>query len=440
MDGGGIGEMRKKSGRKRCPVTFKRGGGTEGMPEHLPVSSIEDSSGIEKMIRNHERGYIWLEQEWKKNLGISTAGIAVLFLFLLSAGLSLPYYSALFAGAVLVNGIWCFLTYRRKYRDYLEISDCLEELETGSYRRETAETDSNRQNAVEADSYRQKVGKTGSYRQKAEKTGSCRQQAGGDTLKTGIRSQLQEQMERVGHAVEVYKKQLEDEKENTKAMITDISHQLKTPVSALGLSLELLGDEQITEEEKREFLERGKQEVEKLNHLMGTLVNLSRLEADMIRLEPRKASLKATLIRGVNGIYLKAEEKQIEMEMKEFSDMELLHDPRWTAESISNVLDNSVKYSPAESTIRIRVEPMVSYVLIEVEDEGIGIEKSEYPNIFKRFYRGKRPEVEAQEGAGVGLYLVRKIFEEQGGNVCALPAHGMGTVIRMMLPKKYGSE
>ena len=430
MDDGGIGEMRKKSGRKRCPVTSKRGGSIEGMPEHPPVSSIEDSSSIEKMIRNHERGYIWLEQEWKKNLGISTAGIAVLFLFLLPAGLSLPYYSALFAGAVLVNGIWCFLTYRRKYRDYLEISDCLEELETGSYRRETAETDSNRQNAVEADSYRQKVEKTGSYRQ----------QAGGDTLKTGIRSQLQEQMERVGHAVEVYKKQLEDEKENTKSMITDISHQLKTPVSALGLSLELLGDEQITEEEKREFLESGKQEVEKLNHLMGTLVNLSRLEADMIRLEPRKASLKATLIRGVNGIYLKAEEKQIEMEMKEFSDMELLHDPRWTAEAISNVLDNAVKYSPAKSTIRIRVEPMVSYVLIGVEDEGIGIEKSEYPNIFKRFYRGKRPEVEAQEGAGVGLYLVRKIFEEQGGNVCALPAHGRGTVIRMMLPKKYGSE
>nr|WP_304970180.1 HAMP domain-containing sensor histidine kinase [uncultured Schaedlerella sp.] len=414
--------MRKKSGRKRCPVTSKRGGGTEGMPEHPPVSSIEDSSGIEKMIRDHERGYIWLEQEWKKNLGISTAGIAVLFLFLLPAGLSLPYYSALFAGAVLANGIWCFLTYRRKYRDYLEISDCLEELETGSYRRqESLETEKSSQQA-------------------ALKTGNSKRRAGGNTLKTGIRSQLQEQMERVGHAVEVYKKQLEDEKENTKSMITDISHQLKTPVSALRLSLELLGDEQITEEEKREFLERGKQEVEKLNHLMGTLVNLSRLEADMIRLEPRKASLKATLIRGVNGIYLKAEEKQIEMEMKEFSDMELLHDPRWTAEAISNVLDNAVKYSPAKSAIRIRVEPMVSYVLIEVEDEGIGIEKSEYPNIFKRFYRGKRPEAEAQEGAGVGLYLVRKIFEEQGGNVCALPAHGKGTVIRMMLPKNYGSE
>ncbi len=401
MDGRGIEEMRGKTGRKQRSVKSEDGD-TRKMPARPPVNSMEDSS-IEKMIKNHERGYIWLEQELKKNLGISTAGIAAFFLFLLPADLPLSYFAALFAGAVLANGIWCYLTYRRKYRDYLEISDCLEELERGSYRG---------QESPETENYR-------------------------DTLKTGIRSQLREQLERVGYAVEVYKNQLEDEKENTKSMITDISHQLKTPVSALGLSLDLLGDEQITEEEKREFLERGKQEVEKLKQLMGTLVNLSRLEADMIRLEPVKASLKATLVRAVNGIYFKAEEKKIEIEMKEFSDMELLHDPRWTAEAISNVLDNAVKYSPGGSTVRIRVESMVSYVFIEVEDEGIGIEKCEYQNIFKRFYRGKKPEVEAQEGAGVGLYLVRKIFEEQGGNVCAVPAHHRGTVIRMMLPKKY---
>lgn len=401
MDGRGIEEMRGKTGRKQRSVKSEDGD-TRKMPARPPVNSMEDSS-IEKMIKNHERGYIWLEQELKKNLGISTAGIAAFFLFLLPADLPLSYFAALFAGAVLANGIWCYLTYRRKYRDYLEISDCLEELETGSYRG---------QESPETENYR-------------------------DTLKTGIRSQLREQLERVGYAVEVYKNQLEDEKENTKSMITDISHQLKTPVSALGLSLDLLGDEQITEEEKREFLERGKQEVEKLKQLMGTLVNLSRLEADMIRLEPVKASLKATLVRAVNGIYFKAEEKKIEIEMKEFSDMELLHDPRWTAEAISNVLDNAVKYSPGGSTVRIRVESMVSYVFIEVEDEGIGIEKCEYQNIFKRFYRGKKPEVEVQEGAGVGLYLVRKIFEEQGGNVCAVPAHHRGTVIRMMLPKKY---
>lgn len=362
------------------------------------LSCAEDDRSIEKMIKSQERGYIWLEQELKRNLGISTAGIAVLFLFLLSAGMRWTSYLTLFGAVLLANGIWCYLTYRRKYRDYLEIAELLEALEAGD-------------------------------------CGSLTETA---ALRTGIHSQLTEQMERVGHAISALKTRLEEEQENTKAMITDISHQLKTPVAALKLSLELLDDEQVTEEEKQEFLYRGKQEVEKLEHLMGMLVNLSRLEADMIRPEPEECSLKATLVRAVNGIYIKAEEKGIEIEVKEFSDIRLVHDSRWTAEAISNVLDNAVKYSPEGTQIRIRVEPMVSYIFIEVEDEGIGIEKSDYQNIFKRFYRGSRPEVEAQEGAGVGLYLVRKIFEGQGGNVCVVPSHRKGTVIRMMLPKKYG--
>lgn len=370
-----------------------------------------DAQIIEKMIRSQERGYIWLEQELKKNLGISTAGIAVLFLFLLFAEIPRYYLAVLFAAAVLANGVWCYLVYRRKYRDYLAISDHLEALETGDY--------------------------MSHGRIENQVRGKDMFHAETDTLQTGISSQLTEQLLRVGHAMDIFRTRLEEEQENTKALITDISHQLKTPVAALKLSLELLDDAQTTQEEKQEFLDRGRQEVEKLEHLMGILLNLSRLEADMIHLEAKSASLKATLIRAVNGIYIKAEEKKIEIEVEEFQDMELIHDTRWTAEAISNVLDNAVKYSPEGTWIRIRVEPMISYVFIEVTDEGIGIEKSDYQNIFKRFYRGSRPEVEAQEGAGVGLYLVRKIFEEQGGNVCVVPSHQAGTVIRMMLPKKY---
>ena len=104
---------------------------------------------------------------------------------------------------------------------------------------------------------------------------------------------------------------------------------------------------------------------------------------------------------------------------------------------IFNLLDNAVKYSPGGTKIMIRVNILVSYVFIEVEDEGIGIPKSEYADIFKRFYRGRGAAVLWEEGAGVGLYLVRKILEEQGGSVRAIKAPGGGTIMQMMLPKKY---
>lgn len=362
-----------------------------------------DGRSIDKIIRSRERGYIWLERELKIKLGIGTALIAVFFLIICFFGLLQQSRQCLFfiGGAVLVNGICCYLAYLHEYQNYLAIFDYLEAFEMGDYR----------------------------FRKNDE--------AFRKGLRRGIHSQLTEQLERIGQAVEVYKSQLESEKENTKAMITNISHQLKTPIAALGISFELLEDSQTTQEEKQEFLERGRQEIQKLNHLMGVLMNLSHLEADMIHLNPKEAGLKATIVRAVNGVYIKAEEKNIEIEVEEFRDIELLHDLRWTAEAISNVLDNAVKYSPENTIIQLRVEPLTSYVFIEIEDEGIGISKSDYQNVFKRFYRGEYPEVEQQEGAGVGLYLARQILERQGGNICIVPTHRRGTRVRMMLPKKY---
>lgn len=356
-----------------------------------------DNNSIEKQIACRERGYIWMEGKLKGNLLKSTAGITVLFLILFSSGLPVGSWAVLFAGTLLVNSVWCYLEYRKEYRDYLMIFRYLEEFEEGRY----------------------------DY------------QGNHDFLNTGIRSQIEEQLIRMGTAFGMLKERLVEEKEKTKGLVTDISHQLKTPAAALKLCFELLEDDTLSPEERQEFLKRGIEEVRKFSQLTETLINLSRMEADMIRLQVREGSLKETLIRAVNGVWIRAGEKGITIEMKEFRDVSVAHDARWTAEAIANVLDNAVKYSPGGTTIRLRAEPLASCVLIEVEDEGIGIPKKEYPEIFKRFYRSHRPEVESQEGAGVGLYLVRRILEGQGGSVRALPGYGGGTIIQMMLPKQY---
>ena len=255
-------------------------------------------------------------------------------------------------------------------------------------------------------------------------------------IELGIHSQMIEQLERLGRAFSVIKEQLVEEKERTNELVTDISHQIKTPISAIHMSLELLQDTQTTEAEKQEFLERAQKEVKKLHSLLETLFQLSRLERGMVHLAPEHTSLKETLIRAVNGVYLKANEKHIEIEMEEFQDISVCCDVKWTAEAFANVIENSVKYSPEGSRVKIRVEPYISYISVEVEDQGMGIDKKEYTNIFQRFYRGKEAERTGLEGAGVGLYLVRKILEEQGGNVRVLKSGAWGTTFQMVLPKE----
>lgn len=212
--------------------------------------------------------------------------------------------------------------------------------------------------------------------------------------------------------------QIEREAAETKTLVTDISHQLKTPLASLKMCYEIADTSSFTKEEQRSFLMQGKNEVTKLENLTKSLVQLSRLETNMIRLEPVKASLKNTIQGAVSSVYMKAYQKHMTLSVNEFRDEEIIQDPRWTQEALVNVLDNAVKYSAPDSAIDIRVDPMVSYFLIEIEDEGIGIPREERGQIFKRFYRGRTSFVQEVDGSGVGLYLTRKILEEQGGSIC----------------------
>lgn len=230
--------------------------------------------------------------------------------------------------------------------------------------------------------------------------------------------------------------ELRREEQETKSLITDISHQLKTPVASLKMSYEIEDSTELSAEETEEFRRKEREDVERLEHLLQAFTQMSKLETGMIRLKPEKAGVKATLARAVAGAYAKAVDKNISIETEEFADIAVVHDPGWTAEAIGNVLDNGVKYAPAGTCITIRVSELVSYVMIEVEDEGPGILAEEQPRIFQRFYRGKAEAVRKAEGSGVGLYLTRRILEEQGGTVCVKNGRTGGSKFVITLPKE----
>lgn len=230
--------------------------------------------------------------------------------------------------------------------------------------------------------------------------------------------------------------ELRREEQETKSLITDISHQLKTPVASLKMSYEIEDSTELSAEETEEFRRKEREDVERLEHLLQAFTQMSKLETGMIRLKPEKAGVKATLARAVAGAYAKAVDKNISIETEEFTDVAVVHDPGWTAEAIGNVLDNGVKYAPAGTCISIRVSELVSYVMMEVEDEGPGIPAEEQPRIFQRFYRGKAEAVRKAEGSGVGLYLTRRILEEQGGTVCVKNGRTGGSKFVITLPKE----
>ena len=229
---------------------------------------------------------------------------------------------------------------------------------------------------------------------------------------------------------------LRREEQETKALITDISHQLKTPVASLKMSYEIVDSTELSREEAREFQEKEREDVDRLARLLEAFTQMSKLETGMIRLCPQKASLQKTLAKAVAGVYVKAMEKGISIETQEFDDILICHDPGWTAEAFANVLDNGVKYAPSKTCITIRVTKMASLVMVEMEDEGPGIPAKERNRIFQRFYRGESESVRRKEGSGVGLYLTRQILERQGGTVCVKNGGNGGSNFVMTLPKR----
>ena len=206
-----------------------------------------------------------------------------------------------------------------------------------------------------------------------------------------------------------------EEKETIQGFISDMSHQMKTPLSGISMYADLLLEGNLTADEQREFLSRVKSSTDKLQWMMDSLIKMSRLEVGAIQLAPVSENIRQTVSDAISNVVAAASKKSINITVEDFEDMPLYHDKRWTREAISNVLENAIKYSAPNNDIVVTVEPLPVHTKITVTDHGMGIEKSDWNMIFKRFYRGQNAK--DNEGAGLGLYLAALIMEKQGGYI-----------------------
>ena len=230
------------------------------------------------------------------------------------------------------------------------------------------------------------------------------------------------------------RRKVDEERQELQMLVSDISHQVKTPVSNLKMVTDTLLAKPVTEQERRDFLQGVRSQTDKLEFLFQALVKTSRLETGAIRLEKKDGLLIDTLAQAMSGIVYGAEKKGIAVSVQCPEDLRVSHDSKWTAEALFNLLDNAVKYTPAGGQISVSVEQWEMYVKLDVADTGKGIPESRQAAIFRRFYREE--EVHDQPGVGIGLYLAREIVTRQGGYIKVASEVGRGSTFSVFLPRR----
>ena len=247
-------------------------------------------------------------------------------------------------------------------------------------------------------------------------------------------ARISHRLERLYHVMQKSRDTIAKEKADLQSLLSDISHQTKTPIANLKMINETMLTRPISEEQRKEFLQATGSQLNKLDFLIQAMVKTSRLESGVIILEKKDVLVEETLVKAINGILAPMEKKNIELTVNCPEGLTISHDNRWTSEALFNLLDNAVKYTPAGGSIHVSIQNWEMYLKIDVADTGRGIPEREQAAIFKRFYREEA--VHDVDGIGIGLYLAREIITMQGGYIMVTSDVGRGSTFSVFLPRE----
>ena len=213
-------------------------------------------------------------------------------------------------------------------------------------------------------------------------------------------------------------------------MLSDISHQIKTPLAGITLMTDLLKDPELPEEKREEFVEKIDRQTEKITWLVRNLLTLAQLEADMLKLKKEIVSARELVETAIGPLNILAELKGVELKTSLPEGTALTCDKAWTAEALSNVIKNCIEHVSAEAGkhVWISVTENNFAVTFTIQDDGPGIPAEELPHIFERFYKGKNS---SKNSVGIGLSMARQLFLQQNGTIEAAIEAGKGTTFRI---------
>ncbi|WEG10941.1 HAMP domain-containing sensor histidine kinase [Pullulanibacillus sp. KACC 23026] len=226
---------------------------------------------------------------------------------------------------------------------------------------------------------------------------------------------------------------LHDEKIKLTEAISDISHQLKTPLTSMTVMVDLLSDSSLDQSKRQEFTHHMSVQMERLDWLVSSLLKLSKIEAGTVRFKQEKIGVSDLLQKATQSIAIPMDIKQQTLILSGDETACFYGDINWTVEALINILKNGVEHTPEHGTITISYSENVLYTEMNISDNGNGISKQDLPYIFKRFYKGKNAGLDS---VGIGLAMAHTIIKEQNGAISVKSEAGRGTQFQIKFYKQ----
>ena len=239
--------------------------------------------------------------------------------------------------------------------------------------------------------------------------------------------------DRLEESVEIIRR----DRDRSRDFLADVSHELRTPLAALRTFNELLKEGAADDPEARsEFLESSGQQIERLDWLAQNLLELSKLDSGLVLLDLRPDDLRAAVETAVEQSTAAARRRGIDLKLHlPDAPIRIRHDPQRIGQVVANLVANAVKFTQRGGSVSVDVAPTPDGARIEVVDTGVGIDATELPHIFERFYRGSRANEARGSGSGLGLAIVRSIVDMHGGAVEVESRVGKGSRFTVTLPR-----
>jgi heavy metal sensor kinase len=249
-----------------------------------------------------------------------------------------------------------------------------------------------------------------------------------------------DEIEQLTTALNRMMERLEESFHHISRFSADVSHELRTPLAILRGELESVAERQQLSTEMLETIGSALEEIERVTRIVNHLLEISRLEAGQAVRERVLIDLGQLVTNTAEQMRLLAEEKSISVLYLIASHVEVEGDSLLLKQVVVNLLDNAIKYTPPQGSVRLMVEAREKYSVLEVQDTGVGISPQDLPHICERFYRADKARSRNSGGAGLGLSIVKSICAVFGGEIKIFSKEGEGTRVRIQLPRAVGNK